>query len=168
MIRVGLLGDTHSHLDQQLFHSFKDCDQLWHTGDVGNVQLLETLELFKPLNGVYGNIDGHEVRAIFPKDLIFMCEEVKVFITHIGGYPGKYPSSLRTKLQEIKPDLFICGHSHILKVMFDKQYNFLHINPGACGLQGWHQMKTAIRFTIDGPQIKDLEVIELGLRAKIS
>lgn len=143
----------------------KDADEVWHAGDIGNVKLTDAIKKIKPLRAVYGNIDDHELRKEFPKNLIFNCEDVKVFITHICGQPTNYLKEVKDILLTEKPKLFICGHSHILKVMYQKQYDVLHMNPGACGVHGFHQIKTVLRFVIDIDQVKDLAVIELGNRA---
>lgn len=165
MTRVGLISDTHGFLDEQVFTYFKNCDEIWHAGDFGNVQLAEKLSTFKPLKGVYGNIDGYDIRSVYPEKQTWQCEDVTVYMTHIGGYPGKYSPGIKQELINNKAGLFICGHSHILKVMYDEQINCLHINPGAAGKQGWHKIRTLIRLTIDGKNMKDCEVIELGKRA---
>lgn len=167
MKRIGLLADTHGYLDEIVFHHFKNCDEVWHAGDVGNSNLIEKIEKFKPLRGVFGNVDGLDVRSRFPETLVFQCEEVKVYLTHIGGSPPKYPPGLKKNLKENQINLFISGHSHMLKIVFDEEIECLHINPGAAGRQGWHQMKTIVRFSIEGDQITNCEVIELGLRGKI-
>ncbi|ANH79735.1 YfcE family phosphodiesterase [Niabella ginsenosidivorans] len=161
MKRIGLLSDTHGFLDEAVSACFKDCDEIWHAGDFGSKELVEQLKSFKPLRGVYGNIDGQEIRLEFPEILVFQCENVKVLMKHIGGYPPKYNKDTRPLLIREKPQLFINGHSHILKIMYDNQLQCLHMNPGAAGKQGWHQIRTLIRFTIDGPDIRDCEVIEL-------
>lgn len=160
-MHIGLLSDTHTFLPKKAFDFFKDVDEIWHAGDIGNIEVVEKLEAFKPFKAVYGNIDGHEIRIRYPEDNIFMCDQVKVYITHIGGYPGKYQPKARKIIEQEKPKLFISGHSHILKVMFDKKYQLLHINPGAAGKSGFHKLITMVRFTIDGNDIKDLEVLEL-------
>jgi putative phosphoesterase len=160
MTKIVILSDTHSYLHQGIFDFFSNCDQIWHAGDIGNIQIAETLNQLKPLKAVYGNIDGSDVRITYPKTLSFYCEDVKVLMTHIGGYPYRYDKTVIPLLTQEKPDLFICGHSHILKVMFDKKYNFLYINPGAAGKYGFHKFITYIRFTIDGKNMKDLEVYE--------
>jgi putative phosphoesterase len=162
-----LLSDTHSYLDDKIIKYLSDADEIWHAGDVGNYLLIEKLQKYKPVRAVYGNIDGQDIRKSYPKNLIFQCEDVTVFITHIGGYPGKYNPETKKIIESEKPNLFICGHSHILKVMFDKQNELLHINPGAAGNHGFHQVKTLVRFTIDGQNIKDLSVIELGTRTSV-
>lgn len=165
MIKVGLLSDTHACWDDKYAEYFKDCDEIWHAGDIGSEALALRLEALKPLRAVYGNIDGQETRLRYPKIACFQVEEVKVLMTHIGGYPGRYNPEIRQKLYEIRPNLFVAGHSHILKVAFDRSLNCLHINPGAAGKSGFHQVRTLVRFVIDGKAIRDLEVIELGNRA---
>lgn len=161
MIRIGLISDTHGFLGDSVFEHFKDCDEIWHAGDFGTIELADSLAAFKPLRGVYGNIDGKELRQTFPENLRFTCEGMDVWITHIGGYPDRYSPAVRKTIYENPPGLFICGHSHILKVIFDKKINCLHLNPGAAGKQGWHKMRTLMRFAIDEGKVKDLEVIEL-------
>ena len=161
MKKIGLLSDTHSYIDDSLFEHFKDVDEIWHAGDVGAYSVLEQLKAFKPLRGVWGNIDGQEIKAEFPYINRFKCEDVDVMMIHIGGYPGKYNPKVKPELQKEPLDLFICGHSHILKVMPDKQYGFLHMNPGSYGKEGFHQVRTLLRFSISGKRIHDLEVIEL-------
>ncbi|WP_300598756.1 metallophosphoesterase family protein [Niabella sp.] len=162
MKRIGLLSDTHGFLDEAIFHYFKDCDEIWHGGDFGNLVLADQLRQFKPLRGVYGNIDGQEIRSVFPETLVFMCEDVKVMIRHIGGYPPRYNKETKPLLLKEYPQLFISGHSHILKIIYDDKLQCLHMNPGAAGKQGWHQVRTLIRFVIEGKNIRDCEVIELG------
>ena len=164
MTKIGLISDTHDYLDDQVFKFFEDCEEIWHAGDIGQIQIAEQLAAFKPFRAVYGNIDGPEVQHMYPEQLGWNCEEAKIFMTHIGGYPGKYPAWVKQTLQENPANLFISGHSHILKVMFDQKLNCLHINPGAAGKQGWHKIRTIIRFSVDGASIKDCEVIELGKR----
>ena len=168
MKRIGLLSDTHSFLDPSVFEYFKDCDEVWHAGDIGKAEVVDQLEEFKPLKAVYGNIDSKELRVRYPEDLRFDCEGLDVWITHIGGYPGRYNKRVRAIMAENPPGLFICGHSHILKVMPDKQHQLLHMNPGACGHHGMHQMRTLLRFSVDEGKVKDLEVIELGKRGKLT
>ena len=165
MTRIGLLSDTHHYLDEQLFDHFKDCDEIWHGGDFGDAAIAAELAAFKPLKGVYGNIDGTALRQTYPEQLIFMCEDVKVMMRHIGGYPPRYNPETKKQLLINRPALFISGHSHILKIMYDQQLGCLHMNPGAAGRHGWHQMRTAIRFAIDKTEIKNCEVIELGKRS---
>ncbi len=162
MTRIGLISDTHSYLDDAVFKHFDACDEIWHAGDFGNIALANQLAAFKPLKGVYGNIDGHDIRAIYPEHLKFTCEKVNVWMTHIGGYPGKYNPKIREELTRNPPDLFIAGHSHILKVIYDKKIKCLHLNPGAAGKEGWHQVRTLLRFSISEEKIHTLEVIELG------
>ncbi|MEL6923641.1 MAG: metallophosphoesterase family protein [Bacteroidota bacterium] len=167
MKKIGLLSDTHSFLDPAVFDYFSECDEVWHGGDIGQVEVADQLEAFKPFRAVYGNIDGNEIRQRYPLNLNFEIEGLKVFITHIGGYPGRYNARVRKLLQAHQPDLYICGHSHILKVMPDRQLDLLHINPGACGHHGWHKMRTLIRFEVEAGAIKNCEVIELGKRGRI-
>lgn len=162
MTRILLLSDTHSYIDEQILKYVRMADEVWHAGDIGNLTVTDTLKKIKPLRGVYGNIDDHEARAEFPLNNRFFCEDVDVWITHIGGYPGKYNPAVRTEITTHPPKLFICGHSHILKVMWDKKLNLLHMNPGACGKHGFQKVRTMLRFVIDKDQIKDLEIIELG------
>lgn len=164
MTRIGLISDTHGFLDEKVFNHFKNCNELWHAGDFGNINLANELaqKTGLPVKGVYGNIDGQDIRSVYPENLVFQCEDVKVFITHIGGYPPNYNKRVKPLLDEYQPQLFISGHSHILKIMFDEKRNCLHINPGAAGKQGWHKVKTIVRFAIDGKEIKDCEVIELS------
>ena len=165
MQRIALLSDTHNYLDPKIFKYFETCDQIWHAGDIGTIAVTDELSKIKPLIAVYGNIDGQDVRKVHPKDQRFMCEGVDVFMTHIGGYPNHYSPEALNEIKKSLPKLFICGHSHILKVMYDQKYQLLHINPGAAGVHGFHKVKTIVRFTIDADKIKDLEVIELGIRA---
>lgn len=167
MTRIGLISDTHGYLDEAVFLHFKDCDEVWHCGDFGNEELIEKLKKFKPLKGVYGNIDGNNIRMEFPEKLRFQCEGVQVFMVHIGGYPGRYAPSIKKEITEHPPQLFITGHSHILKIIFDEKLQCLHMNAGAAGTHGWHKTRTLIRFSIDGKQIKDCQVIELGSRSII-
>ena len=161
MKKIGILSDTHCTLIPQLFDFFKDVDELWHAGDIGNIETADALAQFKPLRAVHGNIDDHVVRMQYPEDLFFHIEDVDVYMTHIGGYPGRYMPEVRRILQDKKPDLFISGHSHILKVMYDKQFNLLHINPGAAGNSGFHNKVTFVRMVVDGKTFKDLEIFEL-------
>ncbi len=163
-MRIGLISDTHSHLDPQVFELFKDVDEIWHAGDVGKVEVAEKLEAFKPFKCVYGNIDGKDIRLDYPRDLRWNCEGMDIWMTHIGGYPKKYNKRVREQMAINPPGIFICGHSHILKVMFDNKHKCLHINPGAAGIVGFHKIRTMIRFTIENGAPKDMEVIELGSR----
>ena len=162
MKKILLLSDTHSHIDETILKYVRQADEVWHAGDIGDLMVTDTIKALKPLQAVYGNIDGTEARKEFPLNNRFMCEGVDVWITHIGGYPGKYNQSLRNEIHLNPPKLFICGHSHILKVQFDKQLNLLHMNPGAAGIYGFHQVRTMLRFEIDGDKIQNLEIIELG------
>ena len=164
MTRIGLISDTHGFLDQNVFEHFASCDEIWHAGDFGTVAIADSLKSFKPLKGVYGNIDGYDVRSVYPEKLTWNCEDVTIYMTHIGGHPARYAPGVKQELINSKAKLFISGHSHILKVIYDNKMECLHINPGAAGNQGWHKIKTIIRFTIDGSAIKDCEVIELGRR----
>jgi uncharacterized protein len=164
MLRIGLISDTHHFLDDNVFKHFDTCDEIWHAGDFGTIDLARRLSDFKPLKGVYGNIDGADIRRVYPEDLHWQAEGVKVFMTHIGGYPPRYNPRVKKALEADPPQLFVCGHSHILKVVFDEKLQCLHMNPGAAGRQGWHTVRTLIRFTIDGNNMKDCEVIELGSR----
>ena len=162
MTRIGLLSDTHGLLDERIFEHFAQCDEIWHAGDIGSPALLNALSKFKPTRAVYGNIDGYDLRATLPLHNKFICEQVTVWITHIGGYPGKYDAKVREELKQNPPKLFICGHSHILKVKYDRDLDLLHMNPGAAGKYGFHKVQTIIRFDIDNANILNLEVIELG------
>ncbi len=164
MTRIGLISDTHNFLDEAVFTHFAHCDEIWHGGDFGTIAIADRLKEGSglPLKGVYGNIDGQDIRGVYPKTLCWDCEEVRVYMTHIGGYPRRYAPGVKQELIKEKARLFISGHSHILKVMYDDQIGCLHMNPGAAGRQGWHQVRTIIRFAIDGKEIKDCEVIELG------
>ncbi|QLG46198.1 metallophosphoesterase family protein [Costertonia aggregata] len=164
MTKILLLSDTHSHIDDGILKYAELADEVWHAGDIGNLKVTDALEKLKPLRAVFGNIDDHIIQRQFPLNHRFKCEEVDVWMTHIGGYPPKYNSRTRLEIQKNPPKLFICGHSHILKVMWDKKLNVLHMNPGACGKHGFHQKRTMLRFTINGADIKDLEIIELGKR----
>ena len=163
-MKIGLISDTHSYLDDAVFKYFEDCDEIWHAGDFGSLDLIEKLKAFKPLRGVYGNIDDKSIQLQFPENLRFKCEAVDVWITHIGGYPGKYSPLVKPEILNNPPKLFITGHSHILKVQYDQKLKLLHINPGAAGKQGWHKVRTIIRFEINSDKIENLEVIELHPR----
>ena len=195
MTRIGLISDTHGWLDEAVYEHFKDCDEVWHAGDFGSLTLVPSPEgeggredrledgsnyanlfvqrfeqLFKRkiiFRGVYGNIDTLELRAIYPEKLFFVCEGVNIFMQHIGGYPGRYSKGVKEDIIAHKSNLFISGHSHILKIMYDQKLHCLHMNPGAAGKQGWHKMRTIVRFAIEGKEIKNCEVIELGERGKI-
>jgi uncharacterized protein len=158
---IGLLSDTHYFLHPRIFDFFNDCDEIWHAGDIGNLETIDKLTAFKQTKAVYGNMDGYDVRANVPKNQRFYCENVDVWITHIGGYPDNYSQDVREEIKRNPPKLFIAGHSHILKVIFDKKLNLLHINPGAAGRQGIHKQITFVRFKIDKDQIKQLEIMEI-------
>ena len=160
MKKILLLSDTHSHVDDTILKYVAQADEVWHAGDIGDLAVTDKIKSLKPLRGVYGNIDDDKARMEFPLNNRFMCEGVDVWITHIGGYPGKYSQSIRGEMMANPPKLFICGHSHILKVMFDKKLDLLHMNPGAAGISGFHKVRTMLRFVIDGDKIRDLEIIE--------
>ena len=171
MTKIGLISDTHNYLDDAAFDHFATCDEVWHGGDFGNIEIVNKLknkwsdwDSQTRVRGVYGNIDSQDIRSIYPEQLVFMCEGVKVMMRHIGGYPPKYNPETKKELLLHQPNLFISGHSHILKIMYDDNLNCLHMNPGAAGKQGMHKMRTLIRFVINGDDIKDCEVIELGKR----
>lgn len=162
MKRIGILSDTHGFWDDRYLMHFADCDEIWHVGDIGSEVLIEQLERFRPVRAVYGNIDGGILRQKYSETLRFKIEDCEVVMKHIGGYPGRYDASIRKTLYERPPQLFVSGHSHILKVMFDKTLGCLHINPGAAGKQGWQQVRTLVKVTIDGNKFKNLDVIELA------
>jgi len=164
MTRIGLISDTHGYLDEKVFGHFEQCDEIWHAGDFGDSGLANRLASFKPLKGVYGNIDDNAIRSIYPEQLVFTCEDVKIMMRHIGGAPPNYNPETRKELELHRPQLFISGHSHILKVIYDEKKQCLHMNPGAAGKHGWHKIRTLIRFVIDGKEMKDCEVVELGKR----
>lgn len=161
MKKIGLISDTHSFVNPKIYDFLKDVDEIWHAGDIGNIAIADEINIFKPIRAVYGNMDGHDVRIAHPKYHIFKCENVKVVMTHIGGYPGKYDKEARMVILKERPKLFISGHSHILKVMYDKKYKLLHMNPGAAGNSGIHNSITMIRFEIEGSDIKNLEVLDI-------
>lgn len=162
MMKIGLMSDTHGYIDPKIYSYFKDVDEIWHAGDVGSIDVIDELRKFKPLRGVYGNIDDYIIRKELPEFNRFLCEEVEVLITHIGGKPGKYSKPALEELEKKAPKLFICGHSHILLVKMDPRFNMLWMNPGACGYKGFHDVKTILRFSITGDRIHDLEAIEIG------
>jgi uncharacterized protein len=168
MKRIGLLSDPHSYLDERMIALLSECDEIWHAGDIGSCEVADRLLQVKPLKAVCGNIDGAELRLQFPQSLRFKCEEVDVVMTHIGGYPGNYDRHVLPVLKTNPPRLLIAGHSHILKVIFDSKLQMLFINPGAAGIHGFHLVRTIVRFTIDGDQIKNLEVVELGQRGALA
>jgi uncharacterized protein len=170
LTKIGLLSDTHHYLDPAIFTHFEQCDEIWHAGDFGTIAIADKIQQHftsKIIRGVYGNIDGADIRTRFPEQLNFSCEEVKVMMRHIGGSPPNYNPETKKELALHQPQMFICGHSHILKVMYDNKINCLYMNPGAAGHQGWHSIRTAIRFIIDGKDIKNCEVIELGKRGSL-
>lgn len=164
MKRIGLISDTHSFLDDKVFKHFDKCDEIWHAGDFGTLELADSLATFKPLRGVYGNIDGNDIRSVYAEHNRFIYEGLDVWMTHIGGYPDKYNPKIKPQIYANPPELFISGHSHILKVIYDKKIGTLHLNPGAAGKQGWHKVRSLIRFCISDEKIHTLEVIELGNR----
>jgi putative phosphoesterase len=165
MPRIGLISDTHNYLDPKVFIHFADCDEIWHAGDFGTIEISDQLSAFKPLKGVYGNIDGRDVRNVHPKNQRFEMEGFKIWMTHIGGYPGHYAPEVRKEITENSPDIFICGHSHILKIITDKKLNnMLCINPGAAGLHGFHKVKTLVKFDLLNKKIENMKAIELGKR----
>ena len=167
MKSILLLSDTHGYLDPKIEKYMLQADEIWHAGDIGSVELADQISAQKPLRAVYGNIDDAKLRRMFPLNQVFECEGLKVYMTHIGGYPGKYPERIRKMIESEKPGLFICGHSHILKVMYDKHYQLVHMNPGAAGKHGFHQKKTLIRFSIAEGKIISPEVIETGNRVSV-
>ncbi len=167
-MKIGLISDTHYHLDEKVFEYFKDCDELWHAGDIGGMELLRQLEAFKPTMAVWGNIDDHNVRAATTEGHVFEREGVRVLMTHIAGKPPKYNQTVYQHILRHKPKLLVCGHSHILKVMPDKANNLIYINPGAAGIHGFHRVKTIMRFELNARKIEKMEVIELGLRGSLN
>jgi len=164
MKKILLLSDTHSHIDETILKYVRLADEVWHAGDIGDLSVTDAIKKIKPLRAVYGNIDDAKARLEFPLHNRFLCEGVDVWITHIGGYPGKYNQDIRSEIKQNPPKLFICGHSHILKVQFDKELNLLHMNPGAAGIHGFHQVRTMLQFEIDGDKIQNLNVVEIGAR----
>lgn len=162
MKRIGIISDTHAYWDDKYLKYFEPCDEIWHAGDIGSLEVAQKLAEFRTLRAVYGNCDGGDLRRMFRETLRWKCEGTEVLMKHIGGYPGNYDSSIRASIYAMPPQLFISGHSHILKVKYDKTLNLLHINPGAAGLQGWHKDRTLVRLTIDGSTFKDLEVVTLS------
>lgn len=164
-MKIGLISDTHGWLDERVFHHFEDCDEVWHAGDIGTLTIIEQLAAFKPTRAVHGNIDGQDIRITYPQDQHFECEGLQVWMTHIGGKPPRYTPEVREQLQQKVPDIFICGHSHILRVMHDTQHPpLLYLNPGAAGREGFHKVRTLLRFEIKDRQVKDMQAIELGQR----
>jgi putative phosphoesterase len=165
MTKIGLISDTHGFLDPKIYQYLQHVDEIWHAGDVGSIQVIDELNAFKKTRGVFGNIDDHLLRLVWPEHLFFMCEKKRVLISHIGGKPGKYRQDSYAMIKQHKPDIFVCGHSHTLLVQYDKHINALWLNPGACGNKGFHKVSTLIRFEIDGDKIQNMEVIELKKRA---
>ena len=168
MKSIALLSDTHNYLDERIFPYLEQCDEIWHAGDIGNLDIIDHLKKFAKTRAVYGNIDNDTIRKELNKILMFKCEEVKVLMTHIGGYPKKYRPDIKDEIKKYKPDIYICGHSHILKIMYDQEYNLLHINPGAAGREGFHKVRTIVLLEIQGKQIKNLQVVELGPRVELT
>lgn len=168
MKKITLLSDTHSFLDDKILKYVKGADEIWHAGDIGNVEVAEKLNKIAPLRAVFGNIDGGELRKMYPRDLYFKCEGMKVYMTHIGGYPKHYDPRVRTIIESTKPELFICGHSHICKVMRDAQNKLLHVNPGAAGNKGFHLIRTLVKMQVSDGKISEMEVIELGPRSSLT
>lgn len=164
MRRIGLISDTHGTFDEALRGFLRDVDEIWHAGDIGSLELADEIARFKPLRGVFGNIDGGLIRRVYPELASFRCEDVSVVMTHIGGYPRHYAPQAVRAVQSLRPKLFISGHSHILKIMYDNVYDLLHLNPGAAGVHGFHNVRTAIRFEIDGSDIRNMEIWELPRR----
>lgn len=167
-MKIGIISDTHSHLEESVFTHFKECDEIWHAGDIGTLSVLEKLEEFKPTVAVYGNIDGHEIRAAAPENQLIERTGVKILMTHIAGKPPTYNGRVKKLIGAHRPDLLICGHSHILKVAPDKANNLLFINPGAAGIHGFHKVKTLLRMDLQEGKVSNMEVIELGLRGKLT
>ncbi|MBB3186750.1 metallophosphoesterase family protein [Microbacter margulisiae] len=166
MTTIGVLSDTHNYLDPRVFTHFAACDEIWHAGDIGSLHIVDELMAFKPLRAVHGNIDGYDIRHVCPMFLRFTCEKVNVLLTHIGGYPNHYSPEAKALLRTEIPDMFVCGHSHILKVQYDQHLKMLTVNPGAAGRYGFHKVQTLLRFVIDGKDIRDMEVIELSLHVQ--
>ena len=158
--RIALLSDTHNYIDEPVLKAVEGSDEIWHAGDFGSIDIANRLSAIAPVRGVYGNIDGPDIRSVYPEVNRFHCEEVEVLMIHIGGYPGKYTPLARQQFQQKPPQLFISGHSHILKIMFDEKYQCLHMNPGAAGKQGWHKVRTVIRFEVDGKEMKNCTIVE--------
>ena len=168
MKKIGIISDTHGFINQQIINVFKDCDEIWHAGDIGFNDKIENFIKKNHIKAVYGNIDGQKIRSIYPKTLKFTCENVKVLMTHIGGYPGKYTREIESEIQLFNPDLYICGHSHILKIMYDKKHKLIHINPGSAGKEGFHKKRTVILLKVQNSKLYDVRVVELGPRTKLA
>jgi uncharacterized protein len=168
-LKIGLISDTHSYLDPKIFDYFKNCDEIWHAGDIGSLEVSDRLQAFKPFKAVFGNIDDPDIRHQYPENLRFNCEGFNIWMTHIGGAPPNYNPSVKKVFKENQPDIFICGHSHILRVISDKtRKNMIYLNPGAAGMQGFHKIRTLLRFELENKQIKNMEVIELGKRGIVN
>lgn len=165
-MKIGLLSDTHGYLDPALFNYFDQCDEIWHAGDIGDVSVIKELSDFKPVKAVFGNIDDQTIRSEFPEELEFSCEGASVYITHIGGKPFQYNKEVLKSIKENRPDIFVCGHSHILRVIYDKHNKLLYLNPGAAGKHGLHKVRTALRFEIKNGKARNMEIIELGNRSE--
>jgi putative phosphoesterase len=165
-MKIGLLSDTHGWVHPGIFEHFKECDEIWHAGDIGNIETADTLAAFKPMRAVYGNIDNAIVRRTYQENLRFTTGELNIWLTHIGGTPGNYDRRVRNEIYASSPDIFICGHSHIAKIIYDKKAGLLYVNPGAAGYNGFHKFMTIVRFSIDGKDIHDMELIELGERGR--
>ena len=165
MRKIGIISDTHGYMDDRIAHHLEKCDEIWHAGDIGNIAVTDALAKIAPVRGVYGNIDGGVLRTVFPLNQIFKIDGLKVFMTHIASTPGRYPARVNAEIREHKPDIFVCGHSHICLVKQNPNFNLLHINPGAAGIQGFHQMRTLLRMDIHEGKIVNLEVVELGKRS---
>jgi len=167
-MKIGLISDTHGYMDDKIAGYLQDADEIWHAGDIGTLEVANQLKSLKPLRAVHGNIDGKEIRVIYPQDQVFEVEGLKVWMTHIGGYPPRYGKGIKSRLDTVKPNIFICGHSHILKIMPDKaRKGLIHINPGAAGQQGFHKVRTLVKMEIGSGKITDLKVVELGLRGRL-
>lgn len=162
MKRIGIISDTHAYWDDKYLTYFEPCDEIWHAGDIGSMEIAERLAKFRPFHAVYGNCDGGDLRRIYKEAIRFKCEDVEVLVKHIGGYPGHYDCSIKNEILTSPPQLFISGHSHILKIKYDQSLHLLHVNPGAAGLQGWHKERTLVRLTIDGNRFSNCEVITLS------
>jgi len=161
MTSIGIISDTHSYIDKKILSYFKDCNEIWHAGDIGDEKVLDQLNKIADVKAVYGNIDNHRIRTMAPENNIFKVEDMRILITHIAGYPNRYNGRSKALIRELKPDVVVTGHSHILKVIYDKEFNHLHINPGAAGKSGFHRLRTLIRFKLDGKKMSEMEVIEM-------
>lgn len=162
-MRIGLLSDTHGFLDPAVFDYFRECEEIWHAGDIGSVEVLDRLRAAKPVRAVFGNVDGPDLRAALDEDLDWECG-LRILMTHIGGYPGRWDRRAKRLIEQRRPGLFVCGHSHVLRVMRDEKFGLLYLNPGAAGKQGWHKTRTALRFSVEGGRVHALEAMELGKR----